>query len=65
MLTPKDLWIRDLDKFLEEWDVCLEADASHRASAKNTSKGKGRAKAAKKKAAYSDGSDEDVSLVGR
>lgn len=61
MLTPKDLWYRDLDKFLEEWQACLEADASHLASAKNASKGKGRAKAAKKKAAYGDDSgDEDV-----
>lgn len=60
MLTPKDLWNRDLDKFTEEWDACLEADANHRSAAKNTAKGKSRAKAIKKKAAYSDESDEEV-----
>lgn len=59
-LSPKTLWERDLDSFMEEWEKCLDADTAHRASAQKEVKGKGRAKAAKKKAAYSDDDDEDV-----
>ena len=60
---PTDLWLADLDAFLEQWDKELEADRTNRPGVKGPSRAP--KKKAAKAAAYSDDEDSDVRRQAR
>ncbi|WWC70116.1 uncharacterized protein I206_104063 [Kwoniella pini CBS 10737] len=58
-LSPQDIWNTDLDKFLEEWQLCLDNDTLAAKGLKPKTKGAIKAAAKKKKRAAGEDTDDE------
>ncbi|KAK8864520.1 hypothetical protein IAR55_001770 [Kwoniella newhampshirensis] len=58
-LTPQDIWNRDLDNFLAEWQLCLDEDTAAAKGGKPKTKAALKAAQKKKKRAAGDDTDDE------